>query len=161
MEERNRYITGSAVRELEPEPLRRDRRERKDPREAEIERKRKARHKAAKRNRQRTLYMSKGYVLFLTACVAIGAFFAVSYVKLQADITYRMKHIAAVESQITDLKADNDANYKRIMTSVDLNEIKNTAINELGMTYATEEQVVYYTVENYNFMDQYGDIPTK
>lgn len=158
MEERNRYITGSAVRELEPAPVRRERR---DPREEEAERKRRARRNAARRNRQRTLYMSKGYVAFLTFCVAIGAFFAVSYVKLQADITHRMKHIASIESQISDLKADNDANYKRIMTSVDLNEIKNTAINELGMAYATEEQVVYYTVESSNFIDQYVDIPVK
>lgn len=158
MEERNRYITGSAVRELEPAPVRRERR---DPREEESERKRRARRNAARRNRQRTLYMSKGYVVFLTFCVAIGAFFAVSYVKLQADITHRMKHIASIESQISDLKADNDANYKRIMTSVDLNEIKNTAINELGMAYATEEQVVYYTVESSNFIDQYVDIPVK
>ncbi|MDD6505520.1 MAG: hypothetical protein PUF45_08820 [Lachnospiraceae bacterium] len=158
MEERNRYITGSAVRELEPAPARRERR---DPREEEAERKRRARRNAARRNRQRTLYMSKGYVVFLTLCVAIGAFFAVSYVKLQADITYRMKHIASIESQISDLKADNDANYKRIMTSVDLNEIKSTAINELGMAYATEEQVVYYTVESSNFIDQYVDIPVK
>ena len=116
MEERNRYITGSAVRELEPAPVRRERR---DPREEEAERKRRARRNAARRNRQRTLYMSKGYVVFLTLCVAIGAFFAVSYVMLQADFTYRMKHIASIESQISDLKADNDANYKRIMTSVD------------------------------------------
>lgn len=158
MEERNRYITGSAVRELEPAPVRRERR---DPREEEAERKRRARRNAARRNRQRTLYMSKGYVAFLTLCVAVGAFFAVSYVKLQADITYRMKHIASIESQISDLKADNDANYKRIMTSVDLNEIKSTAINELGMAYATEEQVVYYTVESSNFIDQYVDIPVK
>lgn len=158
MEERNRYITGSAVRELEPTPVRRKHR---DPREEEAEKKRRARRNAARRNRQRTLYMSRGYVAFLTLCVAIGAFFAVSYVKLQADITYRMKHIASIESQITDLKADNDANYKRIMTSVDLNEIKNTAINELGMTYATEDQVVYYTVESSNFIDQYADIPVK
>lgn len=158
MEERNRYITGSAVRELEPAPARRERR---DPREEEAERKRCARRNAARRNRQRTLYMSKGYVAFLTLCVAVGAFFAVSYVKLQADITYRMKHIASIESQISDLKADNDANYKRIMTSVDLNEIKSTAINELGMAYATEEQVVYYTVESSNFIDQYVDIPVK
>ena len=72
-----------------------------------------------------------------------------------------MKHIASIESQISDLKADNDANYKRIMTSVDLNEIKNSAFNELGMAYATEEQVVYYSVESSNFIDQYVDIPVK
>jgi hypothetical protein len=72
-----------------------------------------------------------------------------------------MKTIAALESQVTDLKADNDANYKRITTSVDLNEVKDIAMNQLGMTYATEEQIIYYSVENSNYMDQYSDIPQK
>jgi hypothetical protein len=70
-----------------------------------------------------------------------------------------MKHIASLESQLTDLRADNDAKYKEIVTSVDLNYIKDVAINELGMTYASEEQVVYFSIENENFMDQYSDIP--
>jgi hypothetical protein len=66
-----------------------------------------------------------------------------------------------VESQITDLRADNDAHYKRITTSVDLNEIKDIAMNQLGMTYASEDQIIYYSVENSNYMDQYSDIPEK
>jgi cell division protein FtsL len=105
--------------------------------------------------------MSKGYVAFLTLCVALSAFFAVTYVKVQADVTQRMKTIASLESQITDLRADNDANYKRITTSVDLNEIKDIAMNQLGMTYASEDQIIYYSVENSNYMDQYSDIPEK
>ena len=28
-----------------------------------------------------------------------------------------------------------------------------------GMNYATEDQIVYYKVENNNYMDQYSDIP--
>ena len=36
---------------------------------------------------------------------------------------------------------------------------KDVAINELGMNYATEDQIVYYKVENNNYMDQYSDIP--
>jgi hypothetical protein len=64
-----------------------------------------------------------------------------------------------MESQLTDMKADNDARYKEIVTSVDLEYIKDVAINELGMNYATAEQLIYFTVDNQNFMDQYGDIP--
>ncbi len=125
------------------------------------DKKREARKKAARRNRQRALYMGRTNVFFLTACMIVVALFAVTYVKLQADITHRMKRIAAIESQVSDLRADNDANYKRIVTSVDMNEVKNVAMNELGMHYATEEQVVYYTVENNNYMDQYVMIPSK
>ena len=45
------------------------------------------------------------------------------------------------------------------MTSVDIGHIKDVAINELGMRYPAEDQIVYYTVETSNFMDQYCDIP--
>ena len=38
---------------------------------------------------------------------------------------------------------------------------KKVAMKKLGMKYPTEKQVVYYTVENSNFMDQYEDIPSK
>ena len=70
-----------------------------------------------------------------------------------------MKNVAALQSQIEDLQSDNNARYKEITNSVDLNYIKDVAMNQLGMTYASEEQVVYYSVENNNYMDQYSDIP--
>lgn len=158
MNNKNYYINGNTVRELEAAPVRRVK---EDPREAERRRKEKARKNAARRNRERAMHMSRGYVAFLTFCVMISAFCAFSYVKLQSDVTYNMKHIAALEGQVADLKADNDANYKRVTTSVDLNQIKDVAMNELGMSYATEAQVVYYTIDNNNFMDQYSDIPVK
>ena len=150
------FVNGSTVRQMEAQPVRQPR---TDRRKIEENQRRKRRRNAAKRNRERALHMSKGYVTFLSACVVVVAFAAVSLIQIQSQVTQRMEHIAALESQITDLKADNDARYKEIVTSVDLDYIKDVAINELGMQYATESQIVYYTVENSNFMDQYSDIP--
>ena len=67
--------------------------------------------------------------------------------------------VAALESRLEDTRADNDAKYKQITTSVDLNHIRDVAINQLGMKYASSDQIVYYTVDNSNYMDQYNDIP--
>ena len=152
----NYYVNGSTVRRMEALPVRPARPDRK---QIEEQKRRKSRRNAAKRNRARTLYMSKSYVTFLSVCVALVAFSAVSLIQIQSQVTQRMENIAALEGQITNLKADNDARYKEIITSVDLGYIKDVAINQLGMQYATEEQVVYYTVDNDNFMDQYSDIP--
>ena len=149
------YINGSTVRELETQPVRREQPSREQLQDAK---KKKNRRNAARRNRQRALYMNRGYVAFLSVCVIISAAAAVMLVQIQSDVTH---HIATLESQISDLKADNDARYKRMSVSVDLNHIKEVATSELGMTYATEEQVIYYTVENNNYMDQYSDIPEK
>lgn len=150
------FVNGSTVRQLETQPVRRERIDRTKILE---EQKKKRRRNAARRNRERALHMSRGYVAFLTICVGIVAFAAVALVQIQSQVTQRMEHIAALESQITDLKADNDARYKEIVTSVDLDYIKDVAMNQLGMQYATEDQIIYYSVENNNFMDQYSDIP--
>ena len=150
------YVNGSTVRQLEAQPIRRERIDRTKIHE---EQQKKRRRNAARRNRERALHMSRSYVAFLTLCVGVVAFAAVSLVQIQSQVTQRMEHIAALESQITDLKADNDARYKEIVTSVDLDYIKDVAMNQLGMKYATEDQIIYYSVENNNFMDQYSDIP--
>ena len=36
---------------------------------------------------------------------------------------------------------------------------KRQAINRLGMKYASQDQIVYYSVDKNNYMDQYSDIP--
>lgn len=150
------YVNGSAARQLNAQPVRK---ERIDRTKTEEERRKKNRRDAARRNRERAMYMSPARVMFLSACVGLSVFAAVTLVQIQAQTTQRMKQIASLENQLTDLRADNDAKYKEIVTSVDLNYIKDVAINELGMTYASEEQIVYFSIENENFMDQYGDIP--
>ena len=151
------YINGNVVRELEEsQPIRRDSRSR---REIEDARRKKNRRRAARRNRENAMAMSRGYVVFLTICVMAIAASAVSLVQMQSSVTQRMKDVAAIESQITSLRTENDAKYKEISTSIDLNYVKDVAMNQLGMKYAAREQVVYYSVENVNYMDQYSDIP--
>lgn len=151
------YINGNTVRELEPaSPSPRERRVR---REVEERRRQEARRKAARRHREKARVMNRGYAFFLTTCIAATAFAAVYMISLQSQLSDRMRQVAYLESQTQNLKAENDALYKEITTSVDLNHIKDVAMNELGMSYATEEQIVYYSVENNNYMDQYRDIP--
>lgn len=148
------YVEGNAVREIvEPQPARRSREE------LERIRKQKNRRNAARRNRERTLIMNRGYVLFLTICVSLSAAAAVSIIRTQSSVSTHVRNISALESKVADLKLDNDAKYKQLTTSINLNEIKEKAITELGMKYPTEDQVVFYTVESDNYMDQYRVIP--
>ena len=152
-------VDGNTVRRMEAMPdYRRQQRERQDKEERENLRRRR---RAAARNREKELRMSKSYVVFLTMAVTVFGVFCGTYIKLQSDVTARMKAIARLESQITDLKADNDEAYKRINTTIDLDGIRNTAINELGMFYATEDQIVYYSVDRNDYMNQYTEIPQK
>lgn len=150
----NYYVDGNTVRRLEGEPE--ERRRRQLEREREI-RRREHRH-AAKRNQERALRINFGYVFFCTMAVILTCGVCVTYIQLQSDITSRMKQISRLEAQITDLRADNDAAMKRIDLSTDLDAVKEKAMG-LGMKYAAEGQIIYYSVEDNDYMNQYADIP--
>ena len=159
---RDYYIEGNAVRRVEAAPeyreverIRRERIERE--REAELRRQR----RAIRRRQEKVLRMSRSYVAFLTMAVMVFGVFTGMYISIQSNITARMKAISSLESQINDVKADNDEAYKRINTAVDLEAIRNTAMNELGMSYAKESQIIYYSVGDDDYMNQYGEIPEK
>ena len=70
-----------------------------------------------------------------------------------------MNHIANLQEEVTALKADNSATQSRIATTTNLNSIKNKALNELGMVYASQDQIVYYNINDEDYMNQYNNIP--
>ena len=109
-------VDGNTVRRMEAMPD--YRKERRDRQEREREEELRKRRRAAARNQEKALRMSKSYVVFLTMAVTVFGIFCGAYIKLQSDVTARMKAIASLESQVTDLKADNDEAYKRINTAV-------------------------------------------
>ncbi|MEG0972602.1 MAG: hypothetical protein RR364_03890 [Lachnospiraceae bacterium] len=115
--------------------------------------------RAVRRNRENAKCMNLGYVLFL--CMATSLVFGICaiYVNLQAQVNERMEHINTLENQLVDLQADNDTAFKRLQTSVNLNQIRKTAAKKLGMVYPKEEQIIYYEVENSDYMEQVEEIP--
>ena len=113
----------------------------------------------ARKNRDRAKNMSAGYVLFLCVALIVAGFTLTNYIGLQSDITNSVKHISSLEKQLNDLKLANDEEYSRITSSVNLEEIKRVAIQELGMQYAEEGQIVSFSSENNDYVKQMADIP--
>jgi hypothetical protein len=74
-------------------------------------------------------------------------------------MTNHIDTISSLESELNDKRLANDETYNKIMSSVDLEEIKRIAVNELGMKYAKEGQVIEYTGEGNDYVRQYSDIP--
>ncbi len=151
------YVDGNTVRRLQAAPD--TRRELERRREQERQEEQRRRRRTARRNQEHALRMSRGYVAFLTMAVVLAGIFSGAYIKLQSDITNRMSSIASLESQITEVRADNDAIEKRINTNTNLDTVKDIAMNQLGMTYASPEQIIYYSVDKEDYMNQYSDIP--
>lgn len=113
----------------------------------------------ARKNREKARHMNLGYVVFLMAALILSGFVLIGYIGLQSELTASVKRISGLESQLNKLRMDNDEEYSRVQSSVDLEEIKRIAIEELGMTYAEEGQVVEYSPEGSDYVRQITDIP--
>lgn len=142
----SRYIQGSAVRKLDV------------TREIEQSPKKKLSN-TARKNREKAERMSLGYVLFLSLALLATGCILVGYIRLQSDITNSIKHIASLEKELNDLKLANDEEYSRITSSIDLEEVRRIAIQELGMKYAEEGQIVVFESENNDYVKQVAPIP--
>lgn len=113
----------------------------------------------ARKNREKAYHMSFGYVIFLAGALLAAGFILTGYLGLQSDITGSIKNISRLESQLNNLKLDNDEEYSRITSSIDLEEVKRIAIQELGMKYAEEGQIITFSGESSDFVRQVADIP--
>ena len=91
-------------------------------------------------------------------CAAMVAF-VVGFLCLKEKITEQNRHIASLENQINDLKSDNDAYYNKVMASVDLEAIREAAMDRLGMKYAEESQIQYYDTDGSSYVRQYQEVP--
>lgn len=112
-----------------------------------------------RKNRDKAKHMSAGYVLFLCVALVASGFILVNYIGLQSDITNSVQHISRLEKELNDLKLANDEEYSRITSNVDLEEIKRIAIQELGMQYAEEGQIISFASESNDYVKQMADIP--
>ncbi|MDO5538781.1 MAG: hypothetical protein Q4F83_01735 [Eubacteriales bacterium] len=144
----NTYIDGNVVRHIQEVPQRRPRQEQRNRTSIKT-----------RRNREKALHITMPYVLFLTAAAIATVFLCVNYLKLQAAGTTYRNEIASLESDLSTARMANDNAYEDAMSSVNMEEIKNIAVNELGMEYASEGQVVFYSSQDGDYIRQYAEIP--
>ena len=105
-----------------------------------------------RKNREKARHMSAGYVMFLAVALCAAAYILVNYIQLQAQLTNLTKNVANKKSELNVLTLSNDEEYNRIISSIDLEEIKRIAIGELGMIYAQEGQIIEYENESNDYM---------
>lgn len=113
---------------------------------------------ATRKNREKAKHMNLPYVLFLALAVGMAIVMLTGYIRANAEVVSSVERIASLKSSYLNLKADNDEEYNRIVNSVDLNEVKRVALEELGMHYATEGQIITYTDAMGDYVKQYSDI---
>lgn len=141
---KNTYVNGSAAR--------------KEEIFRQVEAPRKQLSHTTRKNRERARHMNLAYVLFLTMAMALTGCVLIGYIWIQSEITTSVKRISSLESQVNNLKLENDEALGRIESSINLEEIRRIAITELGMTYAQEGQIVEIPDGGSDYVRQYADI---
>ena len=108
------YVDGNTVRTIETLPQEEPAVRRKKRRQAKVH--------SAVRYKQKTRTHAL-YAAFLTCIMGLLVFGCVRYLQIQSRVTASMENINKLESTLNDLKAENDAEYNRVMSSVDLETV--------------------------------------
>jgi len=139
---RGQYAYGNTVRKAAPQPSRRG-----NFRTIEGGK--------IKRNVEHKKGLNAGYVLFLAVMMCVTVYFCMSYLELTSSMSNDLVKIAQLETEYNNLKAENDDFENRINGAVDLEAIKKKAMCDLGMQYASDEQIVKYESDDTDYVRQY------
>ena len=142
---RGMYIYGNTVRQAEVMPQRQE-----EPRK---EHKKKKLDRQILKNRRKAMRMNPAYVMFLSIAAVAALVVCVWYLQVRAELTTEL------QQELADAKEENTTRYNVVMDSVNLEEVRNRAINDLGMGYATSDQIIEYQNPVNDYVKQYESIP--
>ncbi len=107
----------------------------------------------------RKMTLGAGYVAFVAVMCAAALFACVRFLWLKEIVTSQRSRIAVQETKLTKLRSENDALLESLINALDWEDIRDTATNRLGMKYAGEEQVEWYSTDGDGYVRQYRDVP--
>ena len=103
--------------------------------------------------------MGRGFVVFLAVVSVAVLFCCVNYLQLKSELTGKIKTVASLETELSQIKEDNNAYESQVTSDVDLNTIKKLAIGRLGMNYPKDDQKKTYTMPSNSYVRQYQEVP--
>lgn len=151
---RTAYVSGNTVKKLYiQQPVQQP----DVDRESEIERKQRRNREKAQIHRANKLNFL--YTVGVSAVVAVIFGICFQYLNLQTAVKNNASEIAQLEAQYNSLKNTNDTTEEEINAGINLDDIFNTAVNDLGMTYPNKGQVITYDSSESEYVKQYHPIP--
>ena len=148
---RGMYIYGNTVRQAEVMPQRQE-----EPRK---EHKKKKLDRQILKNRRKAMRMNPAYVMFLSIAAVAALVVCVWYLQVSAELTSRTEHITELQQELADAKEENTTRYNVVMDSVNLEEVRDRAMIDLCMGYATSYQIIEYQNPVNDYVKQYESIP--
>ena len=163
---RGMYVDGNAVRRLQEVPARpyqapgaqTARRVRENMPERPAAQPRQL-SREAQRNREKAKSMGRGFVVFLAVVSVAVLFCCVNYLQLKSELTGKIKTVASLETELSQIKEDNNAYESQVTSDVDLNTIKKLAKGRLGINYPKDDQKKTYTMPSNSYVRQYQEVP--
>lgn len=144
------YVYGNAVRQADPVPAR-------TPQARPQQLKRTS--SQVVKNRKRAMSISPAYATFLAAAAVCAVVICMLYLSLQSDVIRRSEHVAAMQEELADLTEANNTLYSSAADSVNLETVRQRAMNEMGMVYAAQGTVIEYSRPSGDYVKQYSSIP--
>ena len=143
------YTDGNVVRKIAPDKRSHD----KSRSEYKTTKKR-----VIRKNRSKLLSMSLKTMIFCMFCLITIAFTLINYIRIQSSVIILSRQKSELQTQIEKIQSKNETREKELLQSITLDEIREKAIQK-RMHPATKDQIIYYFVDDQNYMDQYRDIP--
>jgi cell division protein FtsL len=98
-------------------------------------------------------------LLILTVAIIAALYVCVDYLRMQADVNRMDNKVVALQDELTTKTKDNDAAYAAVNTAYDLNYIYRVAVEELGMVYPKDNNIITYQDSEDDYVRQYEKIP--
>ena len=144
------YVYGSAVQQAEALPKRMP----KTRREAPVHMSRQV-----ARNRNRAMSISPAYAVFLAVAAVCAVLVCILYLSLQSEVVSRSENVTSLQEELAELTEANNTAYNAAADSVNLETVRERAMNEMGMVYESQGTVVEYDSPSGEYVKQYNDIP--
>lgn len=147
---RQAYVYGNTVRRPEVAPRRREESDPLRPKKVSGQ---------VRKNRRKAMHMSAGYVVFLAGAAIAALIVCVVYLQMHSELTERSKNVTVLQKTLSEAKEENNTKLNSVLNSVSLDDVKNRAVNELGMVIASPSQVIEYQNQSGDSVKQYESIP--
>lgn len=103
--------------------------------------------------------ISKATLFILTMAIGATLYFCIELLMLQNQVSKMEKDIVSMEQNLNSLRKENDAAYEQINMVYDLDYVYRVAVNELGMVYPNNNEVITFEGTDESYVRQYADIP--
>jgi hypothetical protein len=143
------YIEGNAVRKVDTQIPQRE----TDGNEFSKKK------KSIRKRQENTTSMSFSHLMTMSVAMLVVLVLCVNYISIQSKLTSIIRQTQIKESELENLKNENDAAEADIALYVDLDHIYDVATNRLGMIYAKKSQVITYEKTESEYVRQFEDIP--